>query len=65
MALRGVAVRYYSYSFNSAEMPMHLNCAAYSGLYSAFLPVCFLGIKRNLSTHSIGLLLLPIKYGRS
>lgn len=36
MALRGIAVRYYSYSFNSAEMPMHLNCAAYSGLYSAF-----------------------------
>lgn len=42
MALSGIAVCYYSYSFNSTEMPMHLNCAAYSGLYSAyFCPLLF------------------------
>lgn len=42
MALRGIAVCYYSYSYNSIEMPMHLNCAAYLGLYSAyFCPFAF------------------------
>lgn len=37
MALRSIAVCYYSYSYNSIEMPMHLNCAGYLGLYSAYL----------------------------
>lgn len=42
MALRGIAVCYYSYSYNSIEMPMHLNCAAYLELYSAyFCPFAF------------------------
>lgn len=42
MALRGIAVCYYSYSYNSIEMPLHLNCAAYLGLYSAyFCPFAF------------------------